>query len=69
MTGITGRDDYIVAKALYLAIKFIDTLPPEKRARSDQSDMQKILDARYAQHEAMLTGMDMNGAWSSPSRA
>ena len=45
--NITGRDDYIVARALYLAIKWIDAMPVEHKSPSDQTDMRAILDARW----------------------
>ena len=60
MDGITGRDGYIIATALYMAIKYIDSLPPEERAFSDQADMQKILNERFPEAEARLTAQDMN---------
>ena len=44
---ITGRDDFIIAKALYYAIKYIDSLPPPERELSDQNDMQMILNERF----------------------
>lgn len=41
--GITGRDDFIQAKALAYAILAIQALPEEKRERSDMTDMCRIL--------------------------
>ena len=46
-TGITGRDNYIIAKALHLAIKWIDAMPKEYKALSDQEDMRLILNQGY----------------------
>jgi hypothetical protein len=46
-TDITGRDSYIMAEALYLAIKWINAQPKEYRSLSNQEDMQAILDARW----------------------
>ena len=57
---ITGRDDYIIAKALYLAVKYIDSLPSIERELSDQDDMQMILNERFPGLEATFTGIDMN---------
>jgi hypothetical protein len=41
--GITGRDGWLMARALYLAIKWIDAMPEEHKAVSDQEDMRAIL--------------------------
>ncbi len=46
-TNITGRDGYIMAEALHLAIKWIDAQPKEYRSLSNQEDMRAILDARW----------------------
>lgn len=40
---ITGRDGYIVAEALYLAVEAIDQKPEELRRETDKRDMLKIL--------------------------
>ena len=56
----TGRDDYIIARALYLAIKYIDSLPLEEREISNQADMQEILSKRFPQLEADWVTVDMN---------
>ncbi len=61
MDGVTGRDGYIIGRALYLAIKYIDSLPLEERQISDQVDMQRILnDERFMKLEATWTAEDMN---------
>ena len=57
---ITGRDDFIIAKARYYAMKYIDSLPPPERELSDQNDMQMILNERFPGLEATFTGIDMN---------
>ena len=57
---ITGRDSYIIARALYLAINYIDSLPFEDREISDQADMKQILNARFPELEATWTAADMN---------
>ena len=56
----TGRDDYIIARALYLAIKYIDSLPLEEREVSDQADMRQILNKRFTKLEADWIAVDMN---------
>jgi hypothetical protein len=52
--NVTGRDGYIIAKALAYAIEVIDALPKELRSLSDQADMKAILDVMIAQ-DAELT--------------
>jgi hypothetical protein len=42
LPSITGRDDYILAKALIIAISHIQRLPPKKQAWSDMVDMCRI---------------------------
>jgi hypothetical protein len=59
MADITGRDDLVIAKALYLAIHYIDKLPVEKQPLSDQDDMQRILTERYSGYEDMFIATDM----------
>ena len=41
--NITGRDGYIIAKALLVAIKEIDGRDPDQRPQSDRADMIAIL--------------------------
>jgi hypothetical protein len=43
--NITGRDGYILAKALAFAIEVIDRLPEKWRPRSDRDDMLRLLEA------------------------
>ena len=45
--GITGRDRYIIAEALYLATKWIDQLPKELRSETDKHDMLRILNTAF----------------------
>ena len=59
MTDITGRDDFVIAKALYLAVNHIDSLPPEEQPLSDQEDMQRILNEKYPKYEALFLGIDI----------
>ena len=47
--SITGRDGYIVAKALYWALKFSQSQPEGIREVSDEEDMKAILTERYPQ--------------------
>ena len=43
VNDVTGRDGYIMAKALCYAIAFIDSLPIEIRENFDRDDMVAIL--------------------------
>ena len=45
--GVTGRDGYIIAEALVLAMKAIDDMPSNVRLTSDQKDIIKILNANF----------------------
>jgi hypothetical protein len=49
-SGVTGRDAYILAKALAYAISIIDALPQERQEWSDREDMACLLDALGANH-------------------
>ena len=40
---VTGRDDYLIAKALLYAIAFIESLPEQQRELSDRDDMVALL--------------------------
>ena len=42
-TSITGRDGFIIAKALAYAIVAIDQLPEKRQEYSDQQDMRALL--------------------------
>ena len=41
--SVTGRDDYLIAKALLYAITFIESLPEQQRELSDRDDMVALL--------------------------
>jgi hypothetical protein len=43
VSDVTGRDDWIVAKALCYAIVVIDSLPSRMQEASDCDDMKKLL--------------------------
>ena len=45
MANVTGRDGYIVRKALAYAISVISALPEERQEESDRDDMEKLLHA------------------------
>ena len=45
--SITGRDEYIVARALYLAARYIEWLPAHLQADSDRADMIAILSQNF----------------------
>lgn len=47
--GVTGRDGFIVAKALAYAITAIEQLPSRWQERSDCNDMRAILNAWFGQ--------------------
>jgi hypothetical protein len=47
MNDITGRDSYIMARALYWAIAYSQSLPEDQRERSDEQDMKAILLGRF----------------------
>ncbi len=49
--GITGRDGYIVAEALYFATKWIDEMPDKVRPASDKRDILQILNAAFPDWE------------------
>lgn len=46
-SNVTGRDGFLIAEALYLAIEYIDQLPRERRSVSDQADMMRLLTEMY----------------------
>ncbi|MDP6775104.1 MAG: hypothetical protein QGI63_12645 [Rhodospirillales bacterium] len=45
--NVTGRDGFLIAEALYLAIEYIDQLPRERRPLTDQADMMRLLTEMY----------------------
>ena len=46
--GVTGRDGYVVCKALNYAIEVIAALPTELQERSDREDMRAIRAALFS---------------------
>ena len=52
--NVTGRDGYIVAKALAYAILTIESLPEERQEYSDCLDMRALLEAGLAGNNAAL---------------
>lgn len=70
-TDITGRDAYIIRKALAYAIEAIDRLPPRWREESDREDMTTLLgaygdaDAHRLNARQHLTGRDNNAVDAS----
>lgn len=56
MSDITGRDDYMIACALFYAAKALKAKPhpPE----SDIEDMEKILEERFPQFKKLLEIQD-----------
>ncbi len=56
--SITGRDGYVVAKALYSSIKYTESLPPELRERSDCKDVKAILLATFPMFAEMFYRQD-----------
>lgn len=59
-TSVTGRDGFIMAKALYWALKFSQRQPESIREFSDESDMKAILNKRFALFAAGLKMTDQN---------
>lgn len=52
--GVTGRDGYIIAEALVLAMKSIDEMPDKVRLTADQKDIIKILNTAFPTWEDVL---------------
>jgi hypothetical protein len=52
--GVTGRDGYIIAEALVLAMKAIDEMPDTMRLTADQHDIIKILNTAFPTWEDVL---------------
>lgn len=46
MQDVTGRDSYILTKALMYAVAAIDALPADQQESSDRDDMVQLLIAR-----------------------
>ena len=58
-TEVTGRDDYIIAQALWEASKLLDSLPDKERPESNIEDMRAILETRYPDLRAGFVGEDV----------
>jgi hypothetical protein len=43
MINVTGRDGYIIMRALIFAIAIIDRLPQDEREVGDRDDMMRLL--------------------------
>lgn len=52
--GVTGRDGYIIAEALVLAMKAIDEMPDKLRLTADKNDIIKILNTAFPTWEDVL---------------
>ncbi len=52
--GVTGRDGYIIAEALVLAMKYIDNMPDNVRPTADKNDIIKILNTAFPTWEDVL---------------
>jgi hypothetical protein len=66
LTGqdITGRDAFIVSKALFYAIKYVDSLPKWMQEKSDQADMVRLLKVMapdYVAHRQALIDFYLEG--------
>ncbi len=57
-TEVTGRDDYIIAQALWEASKLLDSLPDKERPESNIEDMRAILETRYSGLQEMFAFQD-----------
>ncbi|MEH3117419.1 MAG: hypothetical protein PGN25_07375 [Methylorubrum populi] len=54
MQSVTGRDGYIIAKALIWALEYAKTLPDHDREWGDEEDMRAILDASLSTAKDMI---------------
>lgn len=52
--GVTGRDGFIIAEALVLAMKHIDEMPDNVRPTADKNDIIKILNSAFPTWEDVL---------------
>ncbi len=52
--GVTGRDGYIIAEALVMAMKYIDAMPDNVRPTADKNDIIKILNSAFPTWEDVL---------------
>ena len=49
--GVTGRDGYIIAEALVLALRSIEEMPDNLRPTADQRDILSILNTLFPSWE------------------
>ena len=66
---ITGRDSYLIEKALFYAAHFIEGLSVEHQALSDRSDMLMLLRARLGDNfmaQAEMFGRTLEQATGRP---
>ncbi len=49
------REDFIVAKALWFALRYLEALPEEEQPGSDMDDMRDLLETRYRSLEHIFT--------------
>ena len=59
---ITGRDEYLIAQALWLAIKFNTLIPEEYRQKSNCLDMMEILQKRFPSYVVEFDAQDARAA-------
>ena len=52
--GVTGRDGYIIAEALVLAMKAMGDMPDDRRPKSDERDILTILNTCFPEWEDMF---------------
>ncbi len=57
-SDITGRDDFIVAQALWVSLQYLETLPEHEQPGSNMDDMRKLLETRYKRWENTLVAID-----------
>ncbi len=57
-SDITGRDDYIVAQALWVALRYLETLPEHEQPESNMDDMREILETRFQNFENLFVGLE-----------
>ena len=55
---VTGRDDYIIAQALYEFLRLEQSKPLAERRGSDEQDAKAILHARYDNELEILVKSD-----------
>ena len=49
LPNISGREDFIIARALQMALLLAPLLPDRCRSVSDERDMRHLLDEKFAQ--------------------